>query len=174
MVMFGRLLLILLIGLLIPLSGYGQDIPPVQRGENGVPDASWPSIYFQSFDQIVLSRGLQPPRASQVPDHTTEIRVWIGGGHGYPQHFYRLVQTPDSLKGAMFFHWPVHFDSDPQGETTQDSMYYNQSGRCDSFAYYERKGSCQAVFQTEPDWGLLFEQTKELGLLTLPDASELP
>ena len=74
----------------------------------------------------------------------------------------------------MFLYWPARMDDEVVGETHHDAMLHRLAGRCDTFVVYNNTGSCRALFTAEPDWESILTQTQELGLLTLPDESDLP
>ena len=46
----------------------------------GVPDATWPAIYFEPVDRLTEAAGLKPLREARPRAGVTELRVWVGFG----------------------------------------------------------------------------------------------
>jgi hypothetical protein len=153
-------------------------LPTVRGGEPGIPDTSWPEVYFERFDGVAGAAGLEPLRSAVPRPGTREARIWIGGGPGYPQGLYRFVDRGGSVTGELVLHWPVGppdtARGERPGETFHDLMLYNQRGRCDGFARAGETGICRALFARAPDWGRVLRRAEAEGLWTLPDESALP
>ena len=171
-----RLLLLLTLAACAPSSGT-QVAPaaPVQGGDAGIPNDSWPEIYFPIFDHVVAAAELVPLRAARSPRGGREVRIWIGN-FGYPQALYRFVESSRGVTGALVYHWPIDGmgpDARP-GETFHDLMLHSQRGRCDRFVARDSVGICRARFLRDPDWGAVYRRAEAEGLWTLPDPSTLP
>ena len=152
-----------------------QNVQPVVRGEGGIPDAFWPSVYFQTFDGVVTSASLPPLRTRDLPVQEREVRVWIGGGFGYPQSLYRITEREGGVSGELVLYWPTGSDgSEEPGETFHDLMLHSYAGSCDGFGVSDDHGSCRALFTEEPDWQGVLDRAERSGLRWLPDSSELP
>lgn len=123
---------------------------------------------------VTDAAGLLPLRLDTVSPGR-EVRVWIGGGLGYPQRLYRFVQRDGRVEGEIILYWPlVSFPDDRPGETAHDLMVYSQAGSCDQFATNASVGICRAHFVREPDWGAVLRQAEAEGLRELPDPSSFP
>lgn len=169
-------LLLLVLAACVPASGSRvAPAAPVRGGEPGIPDDSWPAVYFQTFDQVVAAAGLAPLRVTRPARGEREVRIWIGGGIGYPQDLYRFVERRGDVTGELVYHWPTEGLPDARpGETFHDLMLHSQRGRCDGFAAHAEAGICRARFLREPDWGGVYRRAVAEGLWTLPDESTLP
>jgi len=138
--------------------------------------AIWQSVYLPIFDSVVASAGLPRLRTSRLPPGHREVRVWIGGGLGYPQDLYRFVDDRGRLSGELVRYWGLEpLDSDRQpGETFNDLMLYSLRGSCSQFSASAQKGTCRADFIRSPDWGAVLRRAEAEGLWKLPDQSALP
>jgi hypothetical protein len=155
--------------------------PPIaaaRAGTGGLPQGSWVEIYFRTFDSVTVASGLQPLRSTALPPGQREVRIWIGGGIGYPQRLYRVYDTAGGVSGELVLHWP---DPPPDlssgertGQTFHDIVVYSQRGRCTGFRTAAGTGVCRALFTRPPDWGDLLGRMEADGLWTLPDPSTFP
>lgn len=136
------------------------------------------SASTNEFDPIVRAARLTPLRSTPLPAGQREIRVWIGGGIGYPQDLYRIVDKgKGKISGWLIFYWPTDDGTDraaKKGQTFNDLIRYHQSGRCGSFRRNAEIGVCNANFDARPDWGSVLLEAEAAGLWTLPDESLLP
>lgn len=151
-----------------------QVLTTAEGTEPGVPDAHWARLYFPLFDAVSASGGLAPLRTAEPSEGAREVRVWIGGGIGYPQSLFRVVEKGADVAGELVLYWRTHGESEPPGETFHDLMVFYQTGSCDGFAAAEGVGTCRALFDRRPDWGSVLREAERAGLWSLPDSSELP
>lgn len=180
----GRVVRAALFGLLVAAGAAGCGAhprtgpAPVRGGEPGIPDTSWPEVYFESFDGVAGAARLEPLRSAGARPGTREARIWIGGGVGYPQRLYRFVDRGGRVAGELVLHWPARppdtARGERPGETFHDLMLYGQRGRCDGFARAAETGTCRGLFTRAPDWGRVLRRAEEEGLWTLPDKSAFP
>ena len=136
----------------------------------------WQSVYLPGFDSVARSAGLSRLRTTPLPRGRREIRIWIGGGFGYPQDLFRFVDERGHVSGELVRYWhaPPLNASERRGETFADLMVYSQRGACSRFAVNARMGTCRGEFITPPNWQAVLRRTEAEGLWTLPDASSLP
>lgn len=166
---------------LVPLSLLGAVachrppvVAPVRGGEPGIPTATWPSIYFREFDAVAASARLTPLRTEVLKPGEREVRIWIGGGFGYPQNLYRFVERRGVIHGTLIRHWPTGEYGDPPGETFDDLLRYDERAHCRNFRKAESMTTCEALFTTAPDWRTVLESAMRHGLWTLQDPPNLP
>lgn len=90
--------------IVVLLLGCRHAAPPPAIGERfgtrptGLPDASWTGIVAVLYDSAAVAAGLPSLRAIELPPSVREVRLWVGGGLGYPQRRYRF--TVDALSRA--------------------------------------------------------------------------
>jgi hypothetical protein len=136
----------------------------------------WQSVYYPIFDSVTQSAGLSRLRTTALARGQREIRIWIGGGLGYPQDLYRFVENHGRVSGELVLYWHAGGlgpDERP-GETFHDLMLYSQGGRCSGFAVGAAMGTCRGEFVGSPDWKAVLRRAEAEGLWTLPDESSLP
>lgn len=132
-------------------------------------------------DPFAEAAGLRPLRLQPLPPGTREIRVWIGGGLGWPQELFRLVERRARQSGEYIRYWSLD-NLDPVGadgvaadsETFAALMRYHERGRCEPIRRARSAEACRALFQKEPDWKAVWRAVDSLGVWTLPDESTLP
>ena len=153
-------------------------VQPARPGENGLPQASWVRIYFWDFDRVATAAQLRPLRAVTLPEGRREVRIWIGGGIGYPQELYRFTDDGRRVRGEYILYWPAPpadtSEGETPGETFHEIMILGQAGRCGGFRRSADTGICRALFTREPDWRAVLQRAEAGGLWTLPDESTLP
>ena len=59
-------------------------------------------------DSYTEAAGLRPLRVELLPRGTREIRVWVGGGLGWPQELFRLVERGGQSSGEFFIDWGIY------------------------------------------------------------------
>ncbi len=147
----------------------------IEDTQAGVPDATWPKVYFPHFDAVVASVGLAPLRTTELPGGTREIRVWIGGGIGYPQSLYRVVEDETGVFGELVLYWPSQpRDDDAPGESFHDLILFYYSGSCEKFFNTGTMEACRTLFAEQPNWREKLRAAEKSGLWDLPDSTELP
>jgi hypothetical protein len=140
-----------------------------------MPDAGWVRIYFSTFDAVAAAAGLAPLRFERLPEERTEVRVWIGGGIGYPQSLYRLSIDRGEVTGELIWHWPIReLFSEGGSRTSDDLMRHANAGSCTDFRRDEATGVCRAILEPEPAWAEVLRDAEQAGLRHLPDESTLP
>ena len=127
-------------------------------------------------DSYTEAAGLLPLRFELLPRGTREIRAWVGGGLGWPQELFRLIERDGRPSGEYILYWrldnhdPVSADS----ATFAALIRYHQRGRCEGVLRGRSAEVCRARFQREPDWRAVWRAADSLGVWSLPDASILP
>jgi hypothetical protein len=122
-------------------------------------------------DPYAEAAGLRPLRFQTLPRGTREIRVWLGGGMGWPQSLYRLVARGGRSTGEYIRYWDlVDDDGAPDSTTFAALIRYYERGRCEPVHRGRSAEACRARFQTEPDWRAVWRTADSLGVWTLPDA----
>lgn len=150
-----------------------SEAPSWSRG--GIPEAGWVGIYFDTFDRVAASANLEPLRFERLPVGHREIRAWIGGGIGYPQSLYRVIDDGGDVSGELVWHWPARDRPLTEtGKTFHDLMRYGLAGRCSEFTLRDSTGTCRVIFDEASDWDGVLRRAEQSGLVTLPDSSELP
>jgi hypothetical protein len=127
-------------------------------------------------DPYVEAAGLRPLRLEPLPRGAREIRVWVGGGLGWPQELFRLVEQGGRPSGEYIRYWRLD-NRDPVGAdstTFAALMRYHERGRCEPMRGGTSAEACRALFQREPDWRAVWRAADSLGVWSLPDASTLP
>lgn len=128
-----------------------------------------------SKDSYVEAAGLRPLRFQLLPRGTREIRVWVGGGIGWPQEVFRLVEHDGRQNGEYVRYWRLD-DRDPvgaDGAAFAALMRYHERGRCEPVSRGRSAEACRALFQSDPDWRAVWRAADSLGVWSLPDASTL-
>lgn len=152
-----------------------QSFSEIEPGKNGIPDATWPRIYFNSFDKVISALEILPLRDMEPVEQFKEIRIWTGVSIGAPKSLYIISKYGDRVDGKLILYWNASdIDRQPEGETFHDLMIYNLSGSCENFTLKGRTGYCIASFEYPPNWENFYNNASELGLWDLPDESELP
>lgn len=148
--------------------------PAPETAEQATMRRVWQSVYYPVFDSVARSAGLSRLRTTALPRGRREIRIWIGGGLGYPQDLFRFVESRGRVSGELVRYWRAGPSEHPPGETFHDLMLYSQRGRCSGFAVGARMGTCRGEFVSPPDWKAVLRRAEAEGLWTLPDESSLP
>lgn len=145
----------------------------------GVPDSAqwaairnsvWQSVYYRTFDSVVISAKVSRLRSSALAKGHREVRIWVGGGLGSVQDVYRFVDERGHVSGELIQYRRVgqvdRVDSpgDRPGETDNDFMR-----SCSRFSTAARMSTCRADFARPPDWGAVLKRAEAAGLWTLPD-----
>ncbi|HEU0012261.1 MAG TPA: hypothetical protein VFQ45_01185 [Longimicrobium sp.] len=139
----------------------------------GVPDTHWPQIYFPKFDRVARAAGLEPLRSSPLPPGRREVRVWIGGGLGVPEHLYRFVADDTAVAGEVVLYWDAARLGGPPARF-HDLLVERHAGRCGAVAMRDEMAACRALFTRAPEWGQVLAAAEAAGLWSLPDDSALP
>ena len=127
-------------------------------------------------DPYAEAAGLRPLRLQTLPHGTREIRAWLGGGLGWPQGLFRLVERDGRPSGEYIRYWRLD-NHDPVGAdstTFAALLRYHERGRCELLRRGPSAEACRALFQREPDWSVVWRTADSLGVWSLPDASTLP
>ena len=150
---------------------------PVRGGEPGIPTATWPAIYFRTFDRVTQAAELPPLRLASAAGGR-EVRIWIGGGIGYPQTLYRFIDVAGELTGEQVLYWPARPPDatlgERPGESYHDLIVDYQRGRCHRFRVEAQMGICRTRFTRTPDWKGVLRRAEAADLWSLPDESTLP
>lgn len=151
---------------------WGQDFSPVVPGQDGIPDARWPSLTYNTIDRKVSSAEFETLRDKELSPNEKEIRVWIGGGFGAPEFLFLFRKKKQVAEGTLHLFWRSNQGNRPEGETFHDLMMYSYTGQCENFRLKSEVGTCEALFTKEPDWEKIFEKITDIGIWELPDASK--
>ena len=133
-------------------------------------------IYFSTFDRVAAAAGLKPLKSLSGLPKRREVRLWIGGGLGYPQDLYRFVDDGGKVHGELIRYWhdsSLGDDSIP-GTSFHDLMLYSQNGACVDFRRRSGVGVCRGNFVSSPDWRSALRRAEAADLWTLPDETALP
>jgi hypothetical protein len=127
-------------------------------------------------DPYVEAAGLRPLRLQPLPRGTREIRAWVGGGLGWPQELFRLVQRGGRVSGEYVRYWHLdnHDPVGPDSTTVAALVRYRERGRCEPVRRGSSAEACHALFQREPEWRALWHVADSLDVWSLPDVSMLP
>jgi len=134
-----------------------------------IPVTYWPDIYYPTFDSVVDLSGLEPLRANGLRN-SREVRIWIGGGAGFPQEMWRLIESPQGWGGELILYWKRR----DGGRRWKRLVKEDAKRGCD--APRTRKGVqvCHGDLPTGIEWSTIVSQLEASGLWHLPDASVLP
>jgi hypothetical protein len=132
--------------------------------------------HFPSMDEVAASAGLRPLKETSLPSGTRELRLWFGGGIGWPQDLFRFQMKNGSVTGQWIRYWSVAVDEDapPEAAAFGAIVEYSLAGRCDSIRTLDRTAVCFARFAKRPDWNALLEKIESEGVWKLPDEGDLP
>jgi hypothetical protein len=126
------------------------------------------------FDDVVAAAGLRPLSQSRLPDGSRELRIWIGGGIGWPQDLYRISVRGKKVSAQWIRYW--HRDEkgvSRDGEVSfSANLRYGLEGTCDAMRSSGDAEICIAQFTTAPAWGDVLAKLEAEGVWTLPDESE--
>ena len=76
----------------------------------GVPDSAqwaairnsvWQSVYYRTFDSVVISAKVSRLRSLALAKGHREVRIWVGGGLGSVQDVYRFVDDRGHVFGEL-------------------------------------------------------------------------
>jgi hypothetical protein len=149
--------------------------PPAVGGAGGLPSGTWVEIYFDTFDRVSAAAGLEALRARSPRAGEREVRVWIGGGLGYPQTLYRLGERRGRVWGEVVRYWPLDDQpSFPGGHTFDELVARRQRGACGPVRRAQKMAVCRVRFTREPDWAGVLARAEAAHLWSLPDESTLP
>ncbi len=170
-------ILLTIFSVIVALAAYAESLraqtstPVTASSDNG-------GVSIDEFDAVVKAASLAPLRSEVLPRGQREIRIWIGGGIGYPQDFYRIIDRQGHISGSLFYYWPSFPPDTSQGErpgeTFGDIVAYHLRGRCEKFRRVETTTVCVARFTKPPDWRTILRIAEAAGLWSLPDESTLP
>ena len=122
---------------------------------------TWESIFFQTIDRVSEAANWPPLREVGVPSGALEVRIWIGFGLSHLQAL-RLCRHDGKWTG---FYTSEIFQF---GKLIRDGDEWRMT-------YTAYQPSLQILTLTpQTNWKNLWNKIKELGILTLPDASTLP
>lgn len=109
-----------------------------------IPKATWEPIFFESIDALSKRVDWKPLRSLDLGDDGFELRVWVGFG---------LMPLQGKRIRRVGKEWTGYIVIDGMGEK---NLTYNHE------------------FPLGPEWENEWKKIKELGILTLPDSSNLP
>lgn len=135
-----------------------------------------PDSRVAAKDPYVEAAGLRPLRDEILPAGTREIRAWVGGGLGWPQELFRLLERGGRMSGEYIRYWQLDNRDPPAPDsmTFAALVRYHERGRCGPVRRGANAEACRAQFRREPDWSAVWRAADSLDIWTLPDASTLP
>ena len=172
-----RALLMLLVGVIViaPRARRESHSPAALRLQTGI-RSSIRDPHFPSQDEVVATAGLHPLKDTPLPPGSRELRVWFGGGIGWPEDLFRFQIKNGKVRGQWIRYWSVAVDEDapPEAADFPAVVRYNLEGRCESIRSLDRTAVCFARFTRRPDWSALLAKIDSEGVWTLPGAQDLP
>lgn len=132
--------------------------------------------HFPSMNEVVASAGLRPLKDTPLPPRNRELRIWFGGGLGWPQDLFRFQIKNESVKGQWIRYWSVAVDPDmpPEDADFPAIVRYDLAGQCAEIRTLDRTAVCFARFTRRPDWKALLGKIESEGVWTLPGGEALP
>ncbi len=132
--------------------------------------------HFPSMDEVVATAGLRPLRDTPLPSGSRELRLWFGGGIGWPQDLFRFQIKNGGVKGQWIRYWSVAVDPDmpPEDADFPAVIRYDLAGQCDAIRTLDRTAVCFARFAKRPDWKALLGKIESEGVWTLQGGGALP
>lgn len=157
-----------------PAMGHAQS-PPGQAGTSPTRHSFAPQ-YVEMLDPIVLAVGLQPLRKAPLPSNTREVRLWVGGGIGWPQDLYRLVSKNGQVTGQWYRYWysPAPDSTDPDQMPFGTIVRHAIAGQCSSIRTLGDAEVCHTRLTHEADWSAILHRIEQAGVENLPDETDLP
>jgi hypothetical protein len=144
----------------------------------GMPADSSGGVFSRRFDAVASTAGIPVLRVTPLPAGEREVRVWIGGGPGYPQRMYRFIRGRGRVRGEEILHWPGREQQRRFGvegaPSFEQLMVDELRGGCGHFRRGETAGTCRVRFRSEPRWSEVLARTEAAGLWEVPDESTLP
>jgi hypothetical protein len=135
----------------------------------------WQTVYYRTFDSVVVSAGLSRLRSSALPEGQREVRIWVGGGFTTPEDLYRFVDDRGQVSGELVQYWHVGavdgLDSVERRlrEMDDDLMLSSLRGSCSRFSTGARMYTCRTDFIRPPNWAAVLQHAEAAGLWTLPE-----
>jgi hypothetical protein len=108
------------------------------------------TVLIPDHDDAARAIGLLTPLSElKLPDGTREVRLWVSGpGPILKSRVVRLVQTPDSVRGAVFQWWTDRQDPAAPGSISQRAMAELPTTYGESECRWVRS---QATWTVQPD-----------------------
>lgn len=135
------------------------------------PSPAWGKYHFTMANDIASAARLGRLHEAALSGKHKEVRIWIGGGHGWPQSLYRFQIDGSTVVGELYLYWPA--DSAKSAGLAEDHIAEHVRPDCENRAYGRRYGVCRKVFALEPDWESIYADLTDLGPWALRDESEL-
>jgi hypothetical protein len=126
------------------------------------------------FDDVVVAAGLRPLSATTLGSGARELRIWIGGGIGWPQDLYRIRSERGKVRGQWIRYW--YRDNESQSKSGEVSfsanIRYSLEGTCDAIRKSGDAEICLTKFSAGPNWERVLRDIEAEGVWTLPDERE--
>lgn len=135
------------------------------------PNPSWGRYHYTMANDVASAAGLGRLHEAELNGKHKEVRIWIGGGHGWPQTLYRFSIHKSAVHGEYYLYWPA--DSSKRAGLEEDRIAERLRPDCENMAYGLRYAVCRKVFPEEPDWESIYAELSDLDLWILRDESEL-
>jgi len=140
---------------------------PVSAGEVPLPSL------LSYVDDVAVTAKIGLLRDTPLREGEQELRFWTGFGVVVPQRMVRIRVTPTgTVSGDIYLYHStdLRFDSDQREAAFQRW----QMGSCGEQLVGAQKVVCEARINGRPRWLATYQRLLELGVLDLPDESELP
>jgi len=153
----------------LPTGNPNEGLTPSTKVD--MPEARWVSFYFKLIDELTKRADWTPLREMVVPLGSLEVRVWIGFGEGSLEGL-RFRRNGEEWTGFYtsenHFRWKSVYEN-------QHLLNEEQKKYWESYLSYHKES--KPFYDLTPktiDWTNLWERVEDLGILTLPDDSDLP
>jgi hypothetical protein len=121
---------------------------------------------------VARTAGIGQLESTLLPDGASELRVWVGFGVVSPEHLLRLVVRRDGVitgESIVYFPTDISYMEDYEAEFRRELL-----AGCTNLRQGKKVSVCTSTFTDSPDWQTLYGDLVDLGILSLPDESELP
>jgi hypothetical protein len=126
------------------------------------------------FHDVVVAAGLRPLSATTLASGARELRIWIGGGIGWPQDLYQIRSERGTVRGQWIRYW--YRDDESQSRSGEVSfsavVRYSLEGTCESIRAAGDARICLTKFSARPNWERVLKDIQAESVWTLPDESE--
>jgi hypothetical protein len=123
------------------------------------------------------------------PGIRREVRLLHGGGLAANHYAMRLLESDSGVMGQLLAYWPtagIHvviegrhecqteIDADDRELAAIVARDEQRRWRCAALVQVRGFEACQARFEQQPPWHQVLRRLDSLGIMTIPDVSQLP
>ncbi len=127
----------------------------------------------ESAQHAAQTAGIGSLKDSDLPEHSSEIRIWIGFGVAIPNHMLRFrVDSKGVVSGEVLVHFPSDLSYMPPADIAE--FRRDVMRNCTNLRKGKESDVCTATFKRPPNWKFVLKKLVSLGIRTLPDDSQLP